>query len=75
MQSLETKVDSEVRNAREIPASGFQVKPEFLGQIQKLWSEHFFPRDVRAEPPIHLYSRPGGYPGNEPCGNILGWLQ
>jgi len=50
MQSLETKVDHEVRNAREIPASEFQVKPKFLRQIQKLWKEHFLPRNVRAEP-------------------------
>jgi len=60
MQSLETKVDSEVRNAREILASNFQVKPEFLRQIQKLWSEHFLPRNVRAELPIRLYG-PGGH--------------
>ena len=61
MQSLETKVDSEVRNAREIPASEFQVTPEFLGQIQELWQKHFLPRNVRAEPyKIHLYG-PGGH--------------
>jgi len=52
LQSLETKVDSEVRNAREIPASEFQVKPEFLERIQKLWREHFLPRNVRAAPAI-----------------------
>jgi len=46
MQSLETKVDSEVRNAREIPASEFEVKPEFLQYIQNLWKEHFLPRTV-----------------------------
>jgi len=61
MQSLETKVDSDVRNAREIPASEFQVKPELLDRTQKLWSEHFLPRKVRAEPyKIHLYG-PGGH--------------
>jgi hypothetical protein len=61
MQSLETKIDSEVRNAREIPASEFEVKPEFLEQIQNLWKEHFLPRSVRAEPyKIHLYG-PGGH--------------
>ena len=58
MQSLETKVDYEVRNAREIPASEFEVEPTFLQDIQKLWSEH---RSVRAEPyKIHLYG-PGGH--------------
>ena len=61
MLSLETKVDSEVRNAREIPASEFEVKPEFLKKIQDTWGEHFLPRDVRAEPyKIHLYG-PGGH--------------
>jgi hypothetical protein len=61
MQSLETKVDSEVRNAREIPASEFEVKPEFLEEIQELWREHFIPRNVRAEPyKIHVYG-PGGH--------------
>jgi len=61
MQSLETKVDSEVRHAREIHASDFQVNPKFLGQIQKLWSKHFLPHNVRAEPyETHLYG-PGGH--------------
>jgi hypothetical protein len=61
MRSLQTKVDSEVRNAREIPASEFEVEPEFLKQIQNLWSAHFLPRSVRAEPyKIHLYG-PGGH--------------
>ena len=61
MRSLETKVDSEVRNAREIPASEFDVKPEFLVKIQKLWGRHFLPRNVRAVPyKIHLYG-PGGH--------------
>lgn len=61
MQSLETKVDSEVRNAREIPASEFEVEPEFLEKIQNLWGKSFLPRKVRAEPyKIHLYG-PGGH--------------
>jgi hypothetical protein len=61
MQSLQTKVDCEVRNAREIPASEFEVQPKFLEKIQKLWREHFLPRSVRAEPyKIHIYG-PGGH--------------
>ena len=61
MQSLETKVDCEVRNAREIPASEFEVEPIFLQKIQSLWSDHFLPRSVRAVPyKIHLYG-PGGH--------------
>ena len=61
MPSLKTEIDSEVRNAREIPASEFEVEPEFLGEIQELWGKHFLPRVVRAEPyKIHLYG-PGGH--------------
>ena len=61
MQSLETKVDCEVRNAREIPASEFEVEPEFLEKIQESWKTHFLPRNVRAVPyKIHLYG-PGGH--------------
>ncbi|KIM79044.1 hypothetical protein PILCRDRAFT_10707 [Piloderma croceum F 1598] len=61
MHSLETKVDCEVRNAREIPASEFEVTPALLQYIQNLWREHFLPRSVRAEPyKIHLYG-PGGH--------------
>jgi hypothetical protein len=62
MQSLETKVDSEVRNAREIQASEFEVKPEFLKKIQDLWGEQFLPRTVRAETyKIHLYGPEGHF--------------
>ena len=39
MQSLETKVDSEVRHAREIPASEFEVQPKLLEKIQDVWGE------------------------------------
>src|SRR6266511_3131514 len=61
MQSMETKVDSEVRNTREIPASEFKVKPKFLEQIQESWGKHFLPRNVLAKPyKIHLYG-PGGH--------------
>jgi hypothetical protein len=61
MQSLETKVDPEVRDAREIPASEFEVEPHFLEKIQSLWGERFIPRNVRAVPyKIHLYG-PGGH--------------
>jgi hypothetical protein len=61
MQTLETKVDPEVRNAREIPASEFEVRPEFLEKIEDLWGKRFIPRKVRAVPyKIHLYG-PGGH--------------
>lgn len=52
---METKVDCEVHNGREIPASEFEVKPEFLQEIQSLWSQHFLPRNVGAVPyKIHI---------------------
>jgi len=58
---METNVDSEACNAREIPASEFKVEPEFLEKIQGLWGELFLPRNVLAEPyKIHLYG-PGGH--------------
>ncbi|OBZ72990.1 hypothetical protein A0H81_07209 [Grifola frondosa] len=57
-----TKVDKNVRNAREIPATEFAVPQELVEQIQKCWDEHFFPNTgVRVEPyKIHLYG-PGGH--------------
>ena len=61
VQSFQTKVDSEVRHAREILASEFEVQPKLLEKIQNLWGEHFLPRKVRAQPyKIHLYG-PGGH--------------
>ena len=61
VQSFQTKVDSEVRHAREILASEFEVQPKLLEKIQDLWGEHFLPRKVRAQPyKIHLYG-PGGH--------------
>ena len=61
MQSFETKVDSEVRHAREIPASEFEVQPKVLEKIQNLWGKHSLPRKLRAQPyKIHLYG-PGGH--------------
>ena len=58
---IHSKFDSKVRSAREIPASEFEVEPEFLRQIQWIWGDRFLPRVVRAEPyKIHLYG-PGGH--------------
>ncbi|KAJ8490231.1 hypothetical protein ONZ51_g2453 [Trametes cubensis] len=62
VQEQVTKVDEEVRAAREIPSSEFEVEPELLRRIEQIWCEHFVPgSDVRAEPyKIHLYG-PGGH--------------
>ncbi len=52
-----TKVDKNVRQAKEIPASEFSVDPELLERIADLWDQNFFPNSgVRVEPyKIHLY--------------------
>ena len=59
MECLETKVDIEVRNAREIQAS------ELLRPVQKLWRGHFLPHNLRAEPIFDSQlvhpSGPGGH--------------
>ncbi|PIL24951.1 hypothetical protein GSI_12838 [Ganoderma sinense ZZ0214-1] len=57
-----TKVDNNVRQAKEIPASEFSVDPELLGRIADIWDQNFFPNSgVRVEPyKIHLYG-PGDH--------------
>ncbi|KAI0366997.1 hypothetical protein BV20DRAFT_971096 [Pilatotrama ljubarskyi] len=58
-----TKINSHVRNAREINSSEFRVEPELLRRIEALWEEHFIPStNVRAEPyKIHLYGPDGHF--------------
>ncbi|KAI0691466.1 hypothetical protein C8T65DRAFT_587207 [Cerioporus squamosus] len=58
-----TKVDEEVRNAREIPATQFSVEPELLERIAALWDQNFYPnRGIRVEPyKIHLYGPKGHF--------------
>lgn len=59
VRSQETKVDSKVRDAREIPASEFSVEPQLLQEIQEIWGRWFFP-GVRAQPyKIHIYGPEG----------------
>lgn len=61
VQSLQTKIDPDVRDAREIPASEFTVDPDLLERIRATWAETFIPSNVRVEPyKIHLYG-PGGH--------------
>ncbi|KAF8216640.1 hypothetical protein K438DRAFT_1953547 [Mycena galopus ATCC 62051] len=60
VKAQETKVDPNVRHAREIPASEFRVSPALIAQVEELWGTSFFPTHVRADPyKIHLYG-PGG---------------
>ena len=52
-----TRVNSDIRQAREIPASDFTVEPELLARIADLWDQHFFPKTtIRVQPyKIHVY--------------------
>lgn len=57
----ETKVNTDIRNACEIPPEEFHIKQDLLTKMQKIWSEHFIPCKVKAVPyKIHSY-RPGGH--------------
>ncbi|KAK1231501.1 hypothetical protein PQX77_005386 [Marasmius sp. AFHP31] len=61
-RALETKVDNAVRKACEIPASGFEVTRELLGDVAKTWTNNFLPSKVRAEPyKIHIYGEGGHF--------------
>ncbi|KAL6302913.1 hypothetical protein BKA93DRAFT_750883 [Sparassis latifolia] len=60
VRTQETKVDKDIRDAREIPASEFTVSDGLVQEIKKQWGEHFIPSAVRVEPyKIHIYG-PGG---------------
>lgn len=60
-RSLETKIDHDVRSAREILPTEFSVEPQLIDLIQETWAAHFIPAQVRVEPyKIHLYG-PGGH--------------
>ncbi|KAJ7634804.1 hypothetical protein FB45DRAFT_474826 [Roridomyces roridus] len=60
VKAQETKIDPEVRNAREIPASEVSVSSDLLSKVEELWGASFFPTKVRAELyKIHVYG-PGG---------------
>ncbi|KAI9064069.1 hypothetical protein FKP32DRAFT_1570489 [Trametes sanguinea] len=58
-----TKIDKDVRNAREIASSEFIVQPELLRHVESTWQKHFVPGTcVRAEPyKIHLYGPDGEF--------------
>ncbi|KAI0057667.1 hypothetical protein BV25DRAFT_1994824 [Artomyces pyxidatus] len=62
VRTQETKIDLDVRNAREIPASEFAVAPALLDTIRTTWAAHFWPAAVRVAPyKIHLYGPGGGF--------------
>jgi hypothetical protein len=56
VKALETKVNAYIRDAREILASEFSVKREFLDPIRETWAKTFIPADVPVKPyRIHIY--------------------
>ena len=61
IKSLKTRVDRDVRHAKEISASKFTVDRALLDRIRAIWGKCFIPGAVRVEPhKIHLYG-PSGY--------------
>ncbi|KNZ72269.1 hypothetical protein J132_04063 [Termitomyces sp. J132] len=62
-QSLETKTDPNVRDAREISCDAFSVRPELLEKINSTWQEKFFyPASVHVAPyKIHIYGPHGHF--------------
>ncbi|KAK0451856.1 hypothetical protein EV421DRAFT_1686290, partial [Armillaria borealis] len=55
------KVDTNIRNAREIGADEFTVEPKLLDEIARIWREKFIPGDVRVEPHKILIYGEGGH--------------
>jgi hypothetical protein len=61
VKSQTTKVDAEVRNARELLPEEFEVDPAMSVEIARVWSENLFPKRVHAVPyKINIYG-PGGH--------------
>jgi hypothetical protein len=53
-----TRVNEEVRSAREITTEHFCVETKVIREVERLWAKHFLPGNVRAEPyKIQLYNQ------------------
>jgi hypothetical protein len=62
METLQTKIDSAVRSAKEIPATEFTIDCQLIERIRKIWADNFIPSTVRVEPyKIHLYGPQGRF--------------
>ena len=60
VQKQLTIIDENVRQAYEIRSSNFKLKGPLLGEIKKVWSRNFYPKQVKVVPyKINIY----------PCGN------
>lgn len=57
-----TKVDENVRMAREIRSDAFTVDPSLVDAVENLWAKHFVPSKVKAQPyKINLYAKGGKF--------------
>ena len=62
VKTLETEIDADVRNAREINSSEFTVGQELINKVEELWSESFLPERACAMPyKIHIYGPEGQF--------------
>lgn len=62
IRAQETKIDPEIRDAREFGVEEFSVSAGLAKEIEAKWAAHFYPATVRAEPyKIHLYGPHGGF--------------
>lgn len=57
LKTMETRVDPFVRSGREIEAAHFTVSPDLCEWVERMWTEHFEPKNVHAEPyKVNLYA-------------------
>ena len=62
VKTLETEINLDVRNAREINSSEFTVGQELITKIEELWSMYFLPERACAVPyKIHIYGPEGQF--------------
>ena len=62
VKTLETEINLDVRNAREINSSEFTVGQELITKIEELWSTYFLPERACAVPyKIHIYGPEGQF--------------
>ena len=58
--TLETVVDENVRNARDV--TDFTIDQKIIGKICEIWSKHFYPKNVKVVPyKINIYEPDGKF--------------
>ena len=61
-RTLETKIDKEVRDAKDISLDHFTIDPSVIQQISDLWSRNLYPKNVIVKPyKINLYGKNGHF--------------